>query len=72
MLKCIAVLRVVAMYFPLVYTLYISCDHSLGVYSIMDHVIRTCVIILQDRHSSPILIQVIIVVMAIYYHGILL
>ena len=38
----------------------------------MDHVIRTCDVILQDCHSSPILLQVIIVVMAIYYHGILI
>lgn len=38
----------------------------------MDHVIRTCDVILQDRHSSSILLQVIMVVVVMCYHGILL
>ena len=38
----------------------------------MDHVIRTCDVILQNRQSSAILLQVVVVVMAMYYHNELL
>ena len=38
----------------------------------MDHVIRTCDVILQSRQSSAILLQVVMVVMAMYYHNVLI
>ena len=38
----------------------------------MDHVIRSCDAILQHRHSSSILLQVIIVTMGMCYHGVIL
>lgn len=38
----------------------------------MDHVIRSCDVILQHRHGSSILLQVIIVAMEMCYHGTIL